>query len=242
MVWILNLLSVLAAVVWTGIVATLTLIAFIFSERTGHYFHRLWGKGILWLMGVDLTVEGQENIPAEGGLILAPNHESYFDIFVICSLPVNFKWVAKAELKNIPLIGWAMRIMGCYFVQRDGSSRDLNVLKGVEQGLRAGGRILIFPEGTRTRTGELLPLKKGAFRTAQNAGVPLIPIAIQGTGRIARPGQLPKRRGHKVGVRIGQPFVVKADEELRPSMDSYRALLLKLLQAPVNASANSKRL
>ncbi len=146
MVQILNLLSVLAALVWTAVVASLTLLAFLLSEKAGHYFHRLWGTGCLKLLGVDLTVEGEENIPATGGLILAPNHESYFDIFVICALPVNFKWVAKAEIRNIPLIGWAMRIMGCYFVRRDGGKGDLNVLKGVEEGLRDGGRILIFPE------------------------------------------------------------------------------------------------
>lgn len=242
MVWILNLLSVIAALIWTGIIAILTLVAFLFSETAGHYFHRLWGRGCLWLLGVELDIEGADNIPPAGGLILAPNHESYFDIFVICSLPVNFKWVAKAEIRNIPLVGWAMRIMGCYFVRRDGSGKDLNVLKGVEAGLRTGGRILIFPEGTRTRTGELLPFKKGAFRTAQNAGVPLVPIAIQGTGRIAPPGKLPKKRGHRVGVRIAPPFKIEPGADLRPVMDAYRAILLNLLQTPVNASANSKPL
>jgi len=241
---LLNFLGIVTALAWTGTIAVVTIAAFLVSDRWGHACHRLWGKVCLWLVGVDLALTGEENLPPLGrGFILAPNHESYFDILVLCALPVNFKWVAKEEVGKIPLIGWAVKAMGSFFVRRDGSSRDLNVLKNVETGLQEGHRIVIFPEGTRTLTGELLPFKKGAFRTAQNAGVPLLPVAIQGTYRIADKGKwFPARRHHQVGVRIGTPFFIRPEEDLRGSMARYRELLIRLINEPVNAGAKSKPL
>ncbi len=101
-------------------------------------------------------------------------------------------------------------------------------MKELEKGLKAGGRLAIFPEGTRTRSGALLPFKKGAFRTAQNAQVPLIPIAITGSRDIAKPGELPTY-GHKVTVRIGKAFWISPEMSLTDSMQQFRLQLSNLL-------------
>ncbi len=231
----INLLGILATLIWTGVIAIIAVPVFLFSEKLGHVCHRAWGRYSLALLGIRLSIEGIENLPHEGGFILAPNHESYFDILVMSALPIDFKWVSKQEVKRIPFIGWTMKAMRCFFVRRDSSGHDLNVMRDIENGLKSGKGIVLFPEGTRTRTGELLPFKKGAFRTAQNSVVPLIPIALQGTRAIAQAGKLPERRGMKVGVRIGKPFVVGPHEPIPQAMVRYREILTQLIADRVNS-------
>jgi 1-acyl-sn-glycerol-3-phosphate acyltransferase len=225
----LNLISIGLGILWTGFAACLVYLGHCVSRDLGDRAHRMWGRGCCRLAGVKVRCEGLENFPKNGGAILAPNHESLFDILTIASLPINFKWISKAEIGRYPIIGRAMRKMGTHFVSRDRSGKDLNVMKGVEDGLRAGDKVVIFPEGTRTRTGELLPLKKGAFKTAQNAGVPLIPVAITGTFGIAPPGEFPSKRGHRVTIRLGKPFAVGPDDELSAVIPKFREELVQLL-------------
>lgn len=194
------------------------------------FFFNHFGKMFMWLYGVKLEVSGVENLPEDGqGIILAPNHESTFDIFILSSLPYKLRWISKIEIAYLPFVGWAMKANGCYFVRRDKSGHDLKVMKQVEEDLKNGKRLVLFPEGTRTRTGELLPFKKGAFKTAQNAGVPLLPVAITGTRTVAPAGGVPTHRGHKVVVQFGKPFPVPPGD-LTPIMENYRKTLLNLLQ------------
>lgn len=205
---------------------------FLIAPQLGHRVQRQWGKGWCWFMGIDVTCIGVEKMKQLGnaGAVLAPNHESMFDMPVIASLPVDVKWISKKEIAYIPFVGGVMRAMGCYFVTRDRSGKDLNVMKEVEQGLRDGVVVVIFPEGTRTRTGELLPIRKGAFKTAQNAQVPVVPVAIAGTRQIAPAGSLPHRRGHRVVVRIGDPIQLPPDAPILPVIENYRTQLIHLLE------------
>jgi 1-acyl-sn-glycerol-3-phosphate acyltransferase len=181
-------------------------------------------------MDIDVEIRGLQNLPWRGSAIIAPNHQSGFDILVLAALPIDFKWVAKEEVGRIPFVGWAVKSMGTFFVKRDKSGHDLNVMKEVEEGLKKGKNVIIFPEGTRTRTGELLPFKKGAFRTAQNTGIPLCPVAIQGTYEIVPPGQIPSHRGHQVTVRVGEPFSIPPGADLGQAMEEYRKVLMRLLE------------
>ncbi len=221
-------IAVLLSALWTLVLATSTLAAFLVNERLGHRLHRFWARGMLALYGIRVRVLFAHQLPRQA-TILAPNHASAFDIPLIASLPVDFKWVSKDEVRRIPLMGWAMVKMGCFFVSRRNSSSDLNVLKNVEDGLRHGKSVVIFPEGTRSRDGKLLPLKKGAFRLAQNTGAPLCPIAIEGSFAIAPRGGIPKRRGHNVTVRIGPAMVAAPGEDLALFADKYLKELVRLL-------------
>lgn len=223
-------LVVLLCVPWTVFWATLCIISSWVSTSLPQKIHTVWAQGICVLLGIRVRYDGLENLPPTG--VLAPNHESLFDIIVIASLPINKHWISKKEIGRIPFVGWAMKAMGCYFVGRDGSGKDMAVMRGVEEGLRNGKRVIIFPEGTRTRTGELLPFKKGAFKTAQNAGVPVCPIGIVGTFGIAPPGQLPTKRGHSVSVHIGPPLSIAPEEELISVMERFRSELIRLLKSP----------
>ena len=224
---IFNLACLFVASLWTLFVAIMAAICFQFSRSLGQIFHHAFGKGGLALMGIKVRKIGLENIP-RSGCIWAPNHESLFDILLLSSLPYDFAWISKEQVGKIPFIGTAMRGMGCYFVKRNRSAHDLNIMSEVEEGLKKGAMVVIFPEGTRTRTGELLPFKKGAFKTAKNSGVPLIPMAITGTRAIAPPGKLPSF-GHNITLRVGTPFYIAPDEDLNLAMGRYRQTLSQLL-------------
>lgn len=237
----INLLALGVTFAWTAISGSLAVPAFLIHEKLGHFFHRLWGIGCLKIMGVHVTYVGLEKLPRKS-VLLAPNHESVFDIFLACALPVDFKWVSKQENAKLPFAGWTMSAMGTFWVRRDRSGHDVSVMKSVEDGLHAGKSALIFPEGTRTRTGELLPFKKGAFRVAQNSGFPITPIAISGTWSIMPPGKLPSKRGHQVVVRVGDPFFVPKDMELVEAMAIYRKVLLDLLNRKEPAPGESPAL
>lgn len=217
-------------VFWLVFVAAIALPFFYLKIPFAEKFYNHFGRSWLWLFDVRLKVKGLENLPERGqGIILAPNHESNFDIFILASLPLKLRWISKEEVAYFPFLGWTMKAMGCYFVKRDKSGNDLRMMKQVEEDLQNGVRIVMFPEGTRTRTGKLLPFKKGAFRTAQNAGVPLLPVAITGTRAVAPAGGVPAGRGFDVTVRFGKPYLV-GPGPLPPYMEEYRKILLNLLQ------------
>jgi 1-acyl-sn-glycerol-3-phosphate acyltransferase len=235
----LDKLCLFLAIIHSALVSFLSVPFFILVPKIGQTFQRFFGLGWIWLMGIRVHTVGLENLPQAGGGVLAPNHESMLDIPLLCSLGHPLCWLSKEEVGKLPFIGWSMRAMGCYFVKRNRSGHDINVMKDVEDGLKRGASIVIFPEGTRTRTGKLLPFKKGAFKTAQNSGVPIIPIAITGTYQIAPPGQWPSR-GHSVTVRIGSPMFFSPEETLESAQKRYRENLIKLLSIDRGSAYNGE--
>ncbi len=222
-------LALIAGVLWTLLGALLCLLGFSLREDWGHSCHRFWAKGVCALFGI--RVQPPNGIPQlpSGGAILAPNHQSVFDMPILGTLPLDFKWVSKQEIGQLPFVGWAMRKMGCFFVSRNNAAQDRNVLHSVEIGIQEGKKVLIFPEGTRSTDGHMCPLKKGAFRVAINTGAPLYPIAIVGSFEIAAPRRLPEKRGHRVQIRIGSPLVRSPDETLEIFMERYRKEMVRLL-------------
>jgi 1-acyl-sn-glycerol-3-phosphate acyltransferase len=119
--------------------------------------------------------------------VVVSNHESFADILLISHLPWEMKWLSKAELFRIPVMGWLMRLAGDVPVQRGFGPSASEAIARCREILSHRVSVMIFPEGTRSPTTELLPFKDGAFRLAIDTGVPILPLALHGTG-----GALPK--------------------------------------------------
>src|SRR5215217_9346290 len=114
--------------------------------------------------------------------VVVSNHESFTDILLISHLPWEMKWLSKAELFRIPIMGWMMWLAGDIPVKRGFGPSAVEAMERCREVLRQRVSVMIFPEGTRSRTAELLPFKDGAFRLAIEAGVPILPLALSGTG------------------------------------------------------------
>src|SRR5687768_4422290 len=126
--------------------------------------------------------------------VVVANHESFADILLISHLPWEMKWLSKVELFRIPFLGWLMRLAGDIPVRRGEGRSAVEALQACRKVLAGRVSVMIFPEGTRSTTGEMLPFKDGAFRLAVTTGVPILPLALTGTGPA-----LPKR-----GFRFGR--------------------------------------
>jgi 1-acyl-sn-glycerol-3-phosphate acyltransferase len=113
--------------------------------------------------------------------VVVSNHESFADILLISHLPWEMKWLSKAELFRIPIMGWMMWLAGDIPVKRGFGPSAAEAIERCRRVLSRRVSVMIFPEGTRSRTAELLPFKDGAFRLAIEAGVPILPLAVSGT-------------------------------------------------------------
>jgi len=114
--------------------------------------------------------------------VVVSNHESFADILLISHLPWEMKWLSKAELFRIPVMGWMMWLAGDIPVKRGFGPSAVEAMERCRNALRKRVSVMIFPEGTRSKTADLLPFKDGAFRLAIEAGVPILPLALSGTG------------------------------------------------------------
>lgn len=180
------------------------------SARKAQMLPRMWGKIILTISGVRVTVEGLENIEPDRPYIFAANHQSQFDIFAMQGcFRVDFRWLAKKELFRIPLFGKAMRLAGYVAVDRSHGREALKSLKEAAERIAAGTSVVLFPEGTRSRDGRLQPFKTGGMVLAIKSGVPLVPVGISGTFQVLPKGRLLAQPG-RVVIRVGRPLETKA--------------------------------
>jgi 1-acyl-sn-glycerol-3-phosphate acyltransferase len=122
--------------------------------------------------------------------VAVSNHESYADIFLLSHLPWEMKWLSKEEVFRIPFMGWMMRMAGDIGVRRGERLSRAQALEQVRDRLDKKVSVMIFPEGTRSPTREMLPFREGAFRAAIDAGVPILPIVVAGTRHAMAKGSL----------------------------------------------------
>lgn len=200
------------AMLWAGLGGSLCAILCIFllplgrGNRAQNWVQRTWARLTLLLVGVRLTIRGQEHIP-EGPCILVANHRSNLDIFcLISALAGDVRFIAKMELMALVPISIGMWSVGHIFVRRSSrrSGRSA-VLQAQGQVRSMGAKLLFFPEGTRAKPGEELPWRMGAFALAVAAEVPILPVALGGTADRWPPGQLLPRPG-PVELQIIEPI------------------------------------
>lgn len=164
------------------------LILFIFvapfdpRRRVQHLYSCFWGQipfyvNPLW----KLRIEGRGRLPWHGPAVIVSNHQSLGDILVLFGLYRPFKWVSKASIFKVPLIGWNMWMNRYIPLVRGDKASIEKMMERCRHWIRRGVPIMMFPEGTRSKDGELLPFKDGAFRLAVEADCPVIPIVLDGT-------------------------------------------------------------
>ncbi len=192
---------------FTGLCIILAVAASIVSGADlAHRIATLWGKVALLLGGVVIDVKGRENIPPDRPAIFMANHQSNFDIPILyAGLPLQFRWLAKKELFDVPGFGYAMKRAGYIPVDRADRMKAIASMKDAAERIRQGSSVIIFPEGTRSPDGNLLPFKKGGFMLALESQAPIVPVAISGSRDLMPKHQL-RIRGGTVNIRIFPPL------------------------------------
>jgi 1-acyl-sn-glycerol-3-phosphate acyltransferase len=198
-------LVIVLATAWYGAIA---IAASLLGVRGGIYVWatRSWSRTILRASGCSVRTEGTEHLLLGAPQIIASNHISAFDIFALAAvLPIPFHFVAKKELERIWLFGRAWQAAGHISIDRSDRRLALQSLRQAGEKIRQEkSAAIIFPEGTRSRSGDLQPFKKGAFLLASEAGVPVIPTAVSGSFEIMPPNSW-WVRPREILVRFGAP-------------------------------------
>ncbi|MBF5043712.1 1-acyl-sn-glycerol-3-phosphate acyltransferase [Aggregicoccus sp. 17bor-14] len=167
---------------------------------------RCWASMHWRITGSSLSVEPLPDVDWSKPHIFVMNHQSMMDIpCAFAAIPANIRFVAKHTLKYVPFLGWYMALTGMIFVNRSDRRKAMASLTLAGERIRAGANILAFPEGTRSKDGRILPFKKGPFLLALEAKVPIIPVAIDGTGQVLPAGSFRLRRS-AIRMKLGRPI------------------------------------
>ncbi|MFA5183281.1 MAG: lysophospholipid acyltransferase family protein [Syntrophales bacterium] len=193
---------------------------------------RIWSKLIIRLSGSSFEVIGKENIP-QGALMIAANHQGAADIpIVLGGLPINFLFAIKKELFKIPIFGWYLKKTGYFPVDRTMILSAYKLVDKMVELLAGGNKILIFPEGTRSQDGSLGEFKRGSLLAALKAGVPVLPVAINGSYNIMPKGTK-LIRPTKVRLSIGKPIMIANDSEYEAKLGAVRQSIANMLREPL---------
>lgn len=201
------------------------------AERGAHFWMSWLMRVVACLASVRLTVRGLENVPTDEPVLYISNHRSFFDIILTyprCFLPTSY--VAKADLKSIPLFGAWGRLMRCLFFDRDDARASVRMIQEGVAYLKEDTSVFIFPEGTRNKNAEqlpLLPFHDGSFKLAIRSNRPVIPIAISGTMEIWE-AHMPWVRKTAVTLTYGKPVRIgDLPAEERKHIGEYMKNLLE---------------
>jgi len=218
--------------VTTFIIGTLLTIPFAIvikeHHKVFHFSARIWAQLLMWISGASLNISGVNNIPNEGGVIFASNHQGALDILIhLAYLPRYFRFIAKSELFKIPFFGWYMSLAGYVPIEREVSASAHRTIGSVSDVLRKGDCILIFPEGTRSKTGELGPFKRGSLMAAFSSGAAVVPVAISGSYRM-----MPKKSYLinivPISIKFGLPISFNKYLGAKPTKEDYEIELTRL--------------
>jgi len=214
----LLVISVVSYTLFFGLLAILTSVL----DRKGDLLQRiavLWARMIIWTNLIKVTLSCEVD-PGPGPYVIISNHQSYLDIpALLVSLPFNYRMVAKKELFRIPVFGWGMKLAGYIEVDRSDTKKAMRGMSEADRQLNEGRSIVMFPEGTRSLDGNLLPMKKGAFVLALKNKTPILPITVHGSFTILPKGTL--RMGNaEIRVHLGTPIPTR--DKTRENRDQLK--------------------
>lgn len=207
-------------IVVTLFTALLTIICFPWRNgklpRTVQVF---WSRSVLWLLLVPIKVTGCENVDPNQSYVFVANHQSFLDVFAVYGwLPNNFKWLMKKELRKIPFVGTACAVAGHIFVDRSNPRAAMESLTYIKAQLHDGISTVIFPEGTRTRTGEMGRFKQGAFKIAMDMDLPVVPISLSGFFDAMPRNKFYVKPFSRVALHIGKPIDISQFNDINEAM------------------------
>lgn len=182
-----------------------------------HRYTCFWASLYTWTNPAwSVSIRGRSRFVPGTTYVLVSNHQSLVDILAAFRLFLPFKWVAKAELFSLPVVGWNMRLNRYIPIRRGDARSAETMLNAAERTLRAGCSVYLFPEGTRSRTPELRHFKTGAFRLAQRTRTPILPIAISGSRDALPKHSLLLRGKHHIQLTLLEPISAEHVCQLSP--------------------------
>ena len=178
------------------------------SQKIVAHFFRV----MLLICGVKVDIRGLENVPEDEAVLFMANHRGYFDIIsVYATVPVLVGFIAKKEVKKIPSIGVWMKYINCLFLDRDDKKQGLKTILEAIENVKNGYSMFIMPEGSRSKSYEMLPFKKGSFKIAEKANCKILPVAIANSAEVFEK-QFPRIKSQTIIIEYGRPIDL-------PSMD-----------------------
>lgn len=194
-----------------------------------HGVQQLWSRLFFWLFFMNMEVEGEEHIRPGQSYVFVANHASFFDCFAVYGwLPVIFKWIMKAELRRVPFVGTACKAAGHIFIERGATKQAMRSLEEAKNRLHDGICVVIFPEGTRSKTGEVARFKRGAFQIARDLDLPIIPLSLTGLHEVMPKGRVGVTPCVRVKMKIGAPIDLKqyAPEDQNQAIEDIRQIVI----------------
>lgn len=178
--WLIAMPILIVLTIITAL-STILLSPLLPNSQISYFPARWWGRLFCYLMFVRVKVNGLDKLHPRQSYVIACNHQSMYDIFVVYGwLPMFFKWMMKAELRKIPLVGKACESAGHIFINRSNPIAAKHSLDKAEAQLQNGVSVVIFPEGTRSYDGRMGTFKRGAFRIATDLKLPIVPVTLRG--------------------------------------------------------------
>jgi 1-acyl-sn-glycerol-3-phosphate acyltransferase len=178
---------------------------------------------VIRLLLLPIKVTGRDNVDPKQSYVFVANHQSFLDVFAVYGwLPNNFKWLMKKEIRRVPFVGTACAVAGHIFVDRSNPRAALQSMEKVKKELVDGISTVIFPEGTRTKTGEIGRFKQGAFKIAMDMELPVVPITLNGFYKAMPSGQPFANPFSHLSLHIGKPIDISHFTDINEAMVHVR--------------------
>lgn len=230
------------------ILLVLTIFTAIFTICTVHwrnaeFVHKVqqfWSRCWFWMFGLGHEIEGTENLVKGQSYVFVSNHVSFFDVWLIYGwLPAIFKWIMKQELRKVPFVGTGCAAAGHIFIDRRHPRAAKESLDRAKSILKDGVSVVVFPEGTRSKDGQVQSFKRGAFQIAFELDLPVVPISISGLHDVMPKGTFFVHPFKKTKMKIGKPIdlkdYMKADPQDAAAVKKEQLEVMEVLREQIIA-------
>ncbi len=211
---------------------------FILKAKDKHYYRliRQWAISIVFISGTKIKITGKEYLSADESYIFVSNHTSLYDIpIMITALNYNLRIIYKKELQKVPIFGWGLSKTPYIAIEREDPRKAMESLNNALQAIQTGDSVIVYPEGTRSRSGKINAFKRGAFLLAARAGKPIVPITIIGSWEIIPNGKK-IIRSKEIQFIIHKP--VESQDYTKQSEKQLMDAIHKIIASPLIETQN----